>query len=48
MIFNFITYFSIIFFAEDLSGIFVKSVIEGSAADLNGQIVVNDQIVAVS
>lgn len=36
------------FLAEDLSGIFVKSVIEGSAADLSGQIMVNDQIVAVS
>ena len=35
-------------FSEDLSGIFVKSVIEGSAADLSGQILVNDQIVAVS
>ena len=47
MWFNFITSV-LFFFAEDLSGIFVKSVIEGSAADLNGQIVVNDQIVAVS
>ena len=32
---------------EDLSGIFVKSVIEGSAAEISGQIMVNDQIIAV-
>lgn len=32
---------------EDLSGIFVKSVSEGSAADKCGQIVVNDRIVEV-
>lgn len=32
---------------EDLSGIFVKSIIEGSAAELSGKIQVNDRIVAV-
>lgn len=34
--------------AEELSGIFVKSVTEGSAAALDGRIQVNDQIVQVS
>jgi C-terminal processing protease CtpA/Prc len=32
---------------EDLSGIFVKSIIEGSAADLSNKILVNDRIIAV-
>lgn len=32
---------------EDLSGIFVKSIIEGSATELSGKIQVNDRIVAV-
>lgn len=32
---------------EDLSGIFVKSIIDGSAADMSGQIHINDRIVAV-
>ncbi|KAH8325240.1 hypothetical protein KR074_007549 [Drosophila pseudoananassae] len=32
---------------EDLSGIFVKSIIEGSAAETSGQIQINDRIVAV-
>ncbi|XP_075144554.1 patj homolog isoform X2 [Haematobia irritans] len=32
---------------EDLSGIFVKSIIEGSAAEMSGQIQINDRIVAV-
>lgn len=32
---------------EDLSGIFVKSIIEGSAAELSGQIQINDRIIAV-
>lgn len=32
---------------EDLSGIFVKSIIEGSAADLSDVIQVNDRIIAV-
>ncbi|XP_055605335.1 patj homolog [Uranotaenia lowii] len=32
---------------EDLSGIFVKSIIEGSAADMSGEIQINDRIVAV-
>ncbi|XP_058063847.1 patj homolog [Anopheles bellator] len=32
---------------EDLSGIFVKSIIEGSAAEVSGRIAINDRIVAV-
>lgn len=32
---------------EDLSGIFVKSIIEGSAAEMSRQIQINDRIVAV-
>lgn len=32
---------------EELSGIFVKSIIEGSAAEMSGQIQINDRIVAV-
>ncbi|XP_053970219.1 multiple PDZ domain protein isoform X1 [Anastrepha ludens] len=32
---------------EDLSGIFVKSIIEGSAAEVSGRIQINDRIVAV-
>jgi hypothetical protein len=32
---------------EDLSGIFVKSIIEGSAAELSQQIQINDRIIAV-
>uniref|UniRef100_A0A182N1G4 PDZ domain-containing protein n=1 Tax=Anopheles dirus TaxID=7168 RepID=A0A182N1G4_9DIPT len=32
---------------EDLSGIFVKSIIEGSAAEMSGTIAINDRIVAV-
>uniref|UniRef100_A0A182PFA5 PDZ domain-containing protein n=1 Tax=Anopheles epiroticus TaxID=199890 RepID=A0A182PFA5_9DIPT len=32
---------------EDLSGIFVKSIIEGSAAEMSGRIAINDRIVAV-
>lgn len=32
---------------EDLSGIFVKSIIEGSAAEMSHQIQINDRIVAV-
>lgn len=32
---------------EDLSGIFVKSIIEGSAAEMSGMIQINDRIVAV-
>uniref|UniRef100_A0A182QW64 PDZ domain-containing protein n=1 Tax=Anopheles farauti TaxID=69004 RepID=A0A182QW64_9DIPT len=32
---------------EDLSGIFVKSIIEGSAAEMSGKIAINDRIVAV-
>lgn len=32
---------------EDLSGIFVKSIIEGSAAEMSGKIVINDRIIAV-
>lgn len=32
---------------EDLSGIFVKSIIEGSAAEMSGRIQINDRIVAV-
>lgn len=32
---------------EDLSGIFVKSIIEGSAAEMSGKIQINDRIVAV-
>uniref|UniRef100_A0A1A9W3J2 PDZ domain-containing protein n=1 Tax=Glossina brevipalpis TaxID=37001 RepID=A0A1A9W3J2_9MUSC len=32
---------------EDVSGIFVKSIIEGSAAEMSGQIQINDRIVAV-
>lgn len=32
---------------EDLSGIFVKSIIEGSAAELSEQIQINDRIIAV-
>ena len=35
-------------FAEDLCGIFVKSVIEDSMADRSGCIMVNDQITEVS
>ena len=36
-----------VLFAEDLCGIFVKSVIEGSMADRSGCIMVNDQITQV-
>lgn len=32
---------------EDLSGIFVKSIIEGSATELSGMIQINDRIIAV-
>lgn len=32
---------------EDLSGIFVKSIIEGSAAEMSRKIQINDRIVAV-
>lgn len=32
---------------EDLSGIFVKSIIDGSAAELSGKIQINDRIIAV-
>ena len=34
-------------FADDLCGIFVKSITEGSAAAVDGQISVNDQIIEV-
>lgn len=34
-------------FAEELSGIFVKSISEGSAADLSNKIQINDRIVEV-
>lgn len=34
-------------FAEELSGIFVKSINPGSVADLSGRIQINDQIVEV-
>ena len=34
--------------SEDLCGIFVKSVIEGSISDLSGSIMVNDQITEVN
>jgi len=34
--------------AEELSGIFVKSISEGSAADVSGKISINDRIVEVS
>ena len=34
--------------ADDLCGIFVKSITEGSAAAQNGQIQVNDQIIEVN
>lgn len=37
-----------IFFAEELSGIFVKSISKGSAADLTNSIQINDRIVEVS
>ena len=37
-----------LFFAEDLCGIFVKSVIDGSISDLSGSIMVNDQITEVN
>ena len=43
-----ILYFFYFFFTEDLCGIFVKSVIEGSIADLSGSIMVNDQITEVN
>ena len=33
---------------EELSGIFVKSITEGSTADLDGRIQVNDQIIQVN
>ena len=33
--------------SDDLCGIFVKSITEGSAASMNGQIQVNDQIIEV-
>jgi len=35
------------FLSEELSGIFVKSISEGSAADLSGRICINDRIVEV-
>ena len=35
-------------FSEDLCGIFVTSVIEGSMADKSGSIMINDQIIEVS
>ena len=36
-----------LFISDDLCGIFVKSITEGSAASMNGQIQVNDQIIEV-
>ena len=38
----------VFYFSEDLCGIFVKSVIEGSISDLSGSIMVNDQITEVN
>ncbi len=35
------------FSSEELTGIFVKSITEGSTADLDGRIQVNDQIIQV-
>ena len=35
-------------FTEELSGIFVRSIADGSAAALDGRIQINDQIIAVS
>jgi len=34
--------------AEELSGIFVKSISEGSAADVSGKIFTNDRIIEVN
>ena len=38
----------IFFYTEELSGIFVKSISEGSAADLSQKIQINDRIVEVN
>jgi hypothetical protein len=35
-------------FADEISGIFVKSITAGSAAAVDGRIQVNDQIIEVS
>jgi hypothetical protein len=35
-------------FIEEISGIFIKSIAQGSVADLSKQICINDQIIEVS
>lgn len=40
-------FFSLSLFSEEISGIFVKSIAKGSAADMCGLIRVNDQIIEV-
>ena len=40
--------FNVLYLPDELSGIFVRSISEGSAAALDGRIQLNDQIIAVS
>ena len=41
------SYFFLRVFIEELSGIFVKSIAEGSAAAVDGKLRINDQIIEV-
>ena len=41
------SYFFVRVFIEELSGIFVKSIAEGSAAAVDGKLRINDQIIEV-
>ena len=44
---NKLSYFFLRVFIEELSGIFVKSIAEGSAAAVDGKLRINDQIIEV-